>query len=83
VAVDAAGDVFVADYGNRAVKEVLPNGSIQNIGSGFSKPQGVSVDAAGDVFVMGGTNSANFPTTTGAFQTALSGGFDAFVTKLP
>ena len=36
VAVDAAGDVFVADFGNNAVKEVLPNGTIKTIGSGFS-----------------------------------------------
>ena len=51
VAVDAAGDVFVADTGHNAVKEVLPNGTILTIGSGFSQPRGVAVDAAGDVFV--------------------------------
>jgi sugar lactone lactonase YvrE len=51
VAVDAYGDVFVADYQNNAVKEVLPNGTIRTIGSGFNYPQGVAVDAAGDVFV--------------------------------
>ena len=51
VAVDAAGDVFVADYGHSAVKEVLPDGTINTIGSGFSHPEGVAVDATGDVFV--------------------------------
>ena len=51
MAVDAAGDVFVADTGNNAVKEVLPNGTIKTIGSGFNGPTGVAVDAAGDVFV--------------------------------
>ncbi len=51
MAVDAAGDVFVADSGNNAVKEVLPNGTINTIGSGFAFPAGVAVDAAGDVFV--------------------------------
>ena len=51
VAVDAAGDVFVADTDNSAVKEVLPNGTIKTIGSGFALPEGVAVDAAGDVFV--------------------------------
>jgi streptogramin lyase len=50
VAVDAAGDVFVADLGNKAVKEVLPNGTIKTISSGFT-PTGVAVDAAGDVFI--------------------------------
>ena len=51
MAVDAAGDVFVADSGNNEVKEVLPNGTILDIGSGFSLPRGVAVDAAGDVFI--------------------------------
>src|SRR5207245_6789425 len=37
----------------------------------------------GSAYVTGETVSANFPTTTGAFQTAYDGGTnDAFVTKL-
>jgi hypothetical protein len=59
VAVDAAGDVFVADDNNNAVKEMVAvNGSIPAtnptinvLGSGFNQPLGVAVDAAGDVFV--------------------------------
>ena len=54
VAVDAAGDVFVADTGNNAVKEVLPDGTIKTLGSGFNPPYGVAVDAAGNVFVAAG-----------------------------
>ena len=56
--MDAAGDVFVADYGNNAVKEVLPDGTIKTIGSGFNGPYGVAVDAAGDVFVADTGNNA-------------------------
>ena len=59
VAVDAAGDVFVADSGNRAVYEVLPNGTINTIGSGFDFPAGVAVDAAGDVFVADTDNGVS------------------------
>jgi hypothetical protein len=52
VAVDAAGDVFVADSGNNAIEEILAsNGSSVPSVSGFSVPPGVAVDAAGDVFV--------------------------------
>jgi hypothetical protein len=51
IATDTLGDIFLADTGNDAVKEILPNGSIATIGSGFSAPSGVAVDAAGDVFV--------------------------------
>jgi streptogramin lyase len=58
VAVDAAGDVFVADTDNNAVKEVKPNGSIITIGSGFILPTGVAVDTAGDVFVADYDNNA-------------------------
>jgi hypothetical protein len=42
----------------------------------------IAVDAAGNVYVAGATSSSNFPTTIGAFQSALAGGGDAFVTKL-
>jgi hypothetical protein len=58
VALDGSGDVFVADTGNNAVEEVLPNGTVTPIGSGFSAPYGVAVDAAGDVFVADTGNSA-------------------------
>jgi hypothetical protein len=43
---------------------------------------GIAVDAKGNAFVAGFTNSANFPTTPGAFQTTYGGLGDAFVTKL-
>jgi hypothetical protein len=44
---------------------------------------GIAVDALGNAYVTGFTNSTNFPTTVGAFQTTYGGGFgDAFVTKL-
>lgn len=42
---------------------------------------GVAVDASGSAYVTGYA-AINFPTTAGAFQTSLRGGFDAFVTKL-
>jgi DNA-binding beta-propeller fold protein YncE len=54
VGVDASGNVFVADYGNSAVKEILAASgytTINTLGSGFNDPQGVAVDASGNVFV--------------------------------
>ena len=51
VAVDGSGNVFVADYGNNAVKEIVAvNGvipaspTINTLGSGFRRPTGVAVD---------------------------------------
>ncbi len=43
---------------------------------------GLAVDSSGDAFVSGWTASPNFPTTPGAFQTALGGSQDAFLFEL-
>jgi sugar lactone lactonase YvrE len=57
VALDGAGNVFIADYGNHRVVEI-PAGCMSSAcqttvfqGSGLSYPIGVAVDAAGDVFI--------------------------------
>ncbi len=42
----------------------------------------IAVDSTGAAYVTGVTNSTNFPTTSGAFQTSFGGTLDAFVTKL-
>jgi Beta-propeller repeat len=39
------------------------------------------VDTSGNAYVIGLTISTNFPTTAGAFQPTLGGGYDAYVTK--
>ncbi|MFQ5604071.1 MAG: PQQ-binding-like beta-propeller repeat protein [bacterium] len=44
--------------------------------------EGIAVDDNGSAYVTGLTFSANFPITTGAFQTVLAGGAEAFVAKL-
>jgi len=52
VAVDAAGDVFIADTYNGRVVEVPAGGGQQStVGSGFCAPTGVAVDGAGNVFI--------------------------------
>jgi serine/threonine-protein kinase len=51
VAVDANGNVYVADYGNNQIREVTPTGVVTTLASGFSEPNGVAVDTAGNVYV--------------------------------
>src|SRR5580658_663237 len=51
-------------------------------GSTVDAGDGIAVDSTGNAYVTGATESSNFPTTTGAWQTAYGGGGDAFVTKL-
>jgi RHS repeat-associated protein len=60
----------------------LQGGSSGAVDQGY----GIAVDSAGYATVTGATNSTNFPTTTGAFQSSYGGGLgspnDAFVTRL-
>ena len=65
VAVDGQGNIFVADPGNNAVKEIVAvsgqipaNPTINVLGSGFNRPSGVAVDGQGDVFVADLGNNA-------------------------
>ena len=58
VAVDGAGDVFIADARNNRVVEVTAGGGPQTtVGSGLSSPTGVAVDGVGDVFIADYANS--------------------------
>jgi sugar lactone lactonase YvrE len=57
-AVDGAGNIFVADTSNNAVKEIVKqSGAVISLGSGFNNPYGVAVDAAGNVFVADSNNN--------------------------
>ena len=70
VAVDAAGNVLVADYSNHRIRKVSPEGQVTTLaGSGvagyqdgvaaaarFYHPWGIDVDSAGNVFVADHVN---------------------------
>ena len=52
------------------------------LGGSFGEgPEGIGVDDEGNVYVGGATFSADFPTTSDAFQQTISGAADAFAVK--
>jgi hypothetical protein len=51
-------------------------------GSDYDVGHAVAVDGAGSAYVTGYTQSSDFPTTAGAFDTSHNGNYDAFVVKL-
>ncbi len=59
LAVDGAGDIFIADKGNDRIAELPWTGSgygaLITVASGISNPEGVAVDGAGDVFATNGS----------------------------
>jgi hypothetical protein len=51
-------------------------------GSGNDYADGLATDEVGNVYLAGHTNSTNFPTTAGSYQTSNQGMYDGYVTKI-
>jgi hypothetical protein len=69
------------------VVKLNPNGSSLSYGtfiggSDYDSGRGIAIDGGGNAYVTGYTDSPDFPTTSGAFDTSLDGWADAFVVKL-
>lgn len=72
-ALDATGDLFIADSGSSAVWEIAAGSTTPvAIGSGLSAPTGVAVDGAGNVYIADTGNSriVEVPMVNGALSTS-------------
>jgi sugar lactone lactonase YvrE len=84
VALDAAGNVYVADAGNHTVRKITPAGVVTTLagqagvsgssdGTGsarFNHPTGIAVDSAGNVYVADtGNNAIRKVSSTGVVTT--------------
>ena len=94
VAVDAAGNVYVADTGNNRVRKIAPGGTVTTLagdgtaafvdGTGtaarFNAPSGVAVDVAGSVYVADTYNHRVRKVSPSGVVTTLAGnGTGAFL----
>jgi len=88
LAVDGAGNVYVADFGNCTVRKVTPagvvttlaglagsSGTVDGTGSAarFSDPSGVAVDSAGNVYLTDTGNHTVRRVTPAGVVTTLAG----------
>ena len=89
VAVDTAGNVYIADTGNNRVRKITPAGVIDTVAGGGSRtgdggpatsasvsPLGMAVDAAGNLFICAG--NIRKVTPDGTISTVAGNGRTAF-----
>jgi sugar lactone lactonase YvrE len=78
VAVDVAGNLYVADSGNNAIRKITPGGAVTTVISGgglygLNDPTGVAVDAAGNIYIANRNNYAIWKVTPAGVMTILAG----------
>jgi sugar lactone lactonase YvrE len=73
IAMDGAGDLFIADSFNQRVVELPAGGGAQIATGSGGFPSGIAVDGAGDLFVAVATGAEVLELSRNGIQTSLTG----------
>ena len=87
IALDAAGNIYVADYGNNLIRKITPGGIVSTFaGSGtqgstngtgvlstFNQPAGIAADASGNLYIADAGNDLIRKITPAAVVSTLAG----------
>jgi sugar lactone lactonase YvrE len=75
ITTDSTGNVYVADYSNKAIRKITPSGATTTVArkSKLDSVRAIAVDGSGDVFALVGNDNAIYKVTPAGSVTTFAG----------